>query len=167
MWKAQDSILFVLQRWEQYNYPYKIVVLSNVAHRAVEFARGMLEWMNENVHRRFDDSRHHPMKFQYVPLAIPLLTAVQCRVIRKYPYFLPHSSTGSAHLARGLARTRCTGGWRAQGARGLGAHEVCGFGFGTGGFARTRRGGRGLAQRQGAWCRGGEADKYAGGTSTV
>lgn len=68
----------VCQRWEQHSYPYRVAVVSNVAHRTVEFARGMLEWMNDNVHRRFDESRYHPMKFQYA--AIPLfLNSPHCK----------------------------------------------------------------------------------------
>eukprot|EP00667_Euglena_gracilis_P003870 EG_transcript_3888 len=60
-----ELLMLLDSRWEQHSYPYRVAVVSNVAHRTVEFARGMLEWMNDNVHRRFDESRYHPMKFQH------------------------------------------------------------------------------------------------------
>jgi len=60
-----ELLILLDAKWEQHGYPYRIAVLSNVAHRTVEFARGMLEWMTDAVHRRFDDTRHHPMKFQH------------------------------------------------------------------------------------------------------
>ncbi|KAG1068246.1 hypothetical protein G6F60_006073 [Rhizopus arrhizus] len=56
------------QHWSQNQLNYPLIMLSNTSYHTVHFAKIMLEWMGEELTRKFSQSRENPYEFKYVRL---------------------------------------------------------------------------------------------------
>eukprot|EP01012_Entosiphon_sulcatum_P032704 TRINITY_DN41553_c0_g1_i1.p1 TRINITY_DN41553_c0_g1~~TRINITY_DN41553_c0_g1_i1.p1 ORF type:complete len:799 (+),score=131.41 TRINITY_DN41553_c0_g1_i1:92-2488(+) len=62
-----EVLMLLGQHWETHRITlYSLVVLSNTSTTTIEFARTMLEWMNDNVSRNFDLTREDPLRLEFV-----------------------------------------------------------------------------------------------------
>lgn len=56
------------QHWSQHQLTHPLIMLSNTSYHTVHFAKIMLEWMGEELTRKFSQSRENPYEFKYVRL---------------------------------------------------------------------------------------------------
>jgi cleavage and polyadenylation specificity factor subunit 2 len=66
------ELLLVLETFWRENKSfqvYKIVFLSSMSFRTIEFASHQLEWMSENIVKSFDERRENPFQFKHIQLA--------------------------------------------------------------------------------------------------
>lgn len=77
---------------------YSLVLLTSVAYNTMEFAKSQLEWMSDDITRRFDSSRHNPFATQHLRLCHSL---AELRALPPVPTVV---LTSPASLESGYAR---------------------------------------------------------------
>lgn len=56
------------QHWTQHQLNFPLIMLSNTSYHTAHFAKIMLEWMGDDLTRKFSQSRENPYEFKYLRL---------------------------------------------------------------------------------------------------
>ncbi|KAG0172138.1 cleavage and polyadenylation specificity factor subunit 2 [Apophysomyces sp. BC1034] len=56
------------QHWTFYQLNYPLIMLTNTSYHTAHFAKSMLEWMGDDLTKKFSQTRENPYEFKYLRL---------------------------------------------------------------------------------------------------
>jgi len=96
--RVLELLMLLEATWEEERFVYPLIFLSSVAHTTLDFARSQLEYMADDVNKRFGHTRANPFSLRHVVL---------CTNAKEVPILAPGPAvvlaTGPS-LNTGLAR---------------------------------------------------------------